>query len=232
MHRTRTPRIPRRKFFRCQRLRRFFTLDAMQPTNTSLIRRVRNLEDARSWSEFVELYEPLLLSYVRSRSVDVNDARDVVQLIFIKLLRALPNMDFDPQRARFRTWLWQVTMNALSDHFRQQKSRGKAEQGWRDVSGATGAVEDSGEPDKQWVDAHRQRVLEFVLPKVQAKTQAKSWHCFEQFILRRRTCKEIAPEVELTPNAVCVNANRVLERVRALCADYMEELDDENASVS
>jgi RNA polymerase sigma factor (sigma-70 family) len=204
----------------------------MVPTNTSLIRRVGNLEDAKSWCEFVELYEPLLLGYVRSRGVDLNDARDVVQVIFINLLRALPSLNFDQQRGRFRTWLWQVTMNALADHFRRQKTRDKAEEGWRHGSGVTGMVEETtGEPDKDWVKSHRQRVLEFVLPKVQAKTQPKSWLCFEQYILRRRTCKEIAPEVELTPNAVCVNANRVMERVRDLCAEYMEELDNENRTV-
>src|SRR5262245_3077094 len=81
-------------------------------TNTSLIMRVRDPQDTSSWREFVELYEPLLVSYARSRGLHETDARDVAQEIFINLLRAMPTFELDRRRGRFRTWLWQVTVNA------------------------------------------------------------------------------------------------------------------------
>ncbi len=67
-----------------------------------------------------------------------------------------------------------------------------------------------------------------MLPRVKARTQPRTWYCFEEHLLRHRPCAEIAAELDLTPNAVSANANRVLQRVRVLCAEYQEDFDDHN----
>jgi RNA polymerase sigma-70 factor (ECF subfamily) len=90
----------------------------MTETRTSLLRRVRNPNDAASWAEFVAIYEPLLLSYIRKRGLNDHDAQDVVQTVFITLLRKLPKFELDHSRGRFRTWLWQVAFKAVVDHAR------------------------------------------------------------------------------------------------------------------
>src|SRR4051812_17885583 len=76
-------------------------LSPMTETRTSLLRRVRNPADSASWAEFVGLYEPLLMAYVRQRGLDEHDARDVVQSIFITLLRKMPGFELDKSRGRF-----------------------------------------------------------------------------------------------------------------------------------
>ena len=71
--------------FPSSRSRGHSKLSPMTETRTSLLRRVRNPADSASWAEFVGLYEPLLMAYVRQRGLDEHDARDVVQSIFITL---------------------------------------------------------------------------------------------------------------------------------------------------
>jgi RNA polymerase sigma-70 factor (ECF subfamily) len=80
------------------------TANTAEETRVSLVDNVCR-GDSESWSEFVSLYEPLLLSYVLSRGLTRVDASDVVQDIFIKLYRELPKFKLDHQRGRFRTWL-------------------------------------------------------------------------------------------------------------------------------
>ena len=82
------------------------------------------------------------------------------------------------------------------------------------------------EPEAEWNQAHKQRVLEFVLEQVKAEAQPKTWACFEQRLLRGRAAADIAAELGLTPNAVKVNASRVLARVRERCAEFEEDLTD------
>jgi RNA polymerase sigma-70 factor, ECF subfamily len=198
-------------------------LDRMAQTNTSLIFRVRNVDDHESWREFVELYEPLLTNYIRARGLNINDANDVVQEIFVNLLRALPGFSLDRQKGRFRTWLYQITIHAVANHGRRTSSRNRAEDGFRQQFDEV----DNQEPDREWIQAHRRRILEYVLPKIKEASQPKTWFCFEQHVLRGRAGTEIARDLGLTANAVCVNAARVLDKVRAMCEDYMEELDDD-----
>lgn len=200
----------------------------MLQTNTSLIRRVRDASDARSWAEFVSLYEPLLVGYVKSRGLSEADSRDVVQEIFITLLRTLPKFDLDHRKGRFRTWLWQVTMTGIADHFRRRKPHERAKDAWVERARLEGDANLPDEADPEWETAHRKRVLEFVLPKAKAQSQPKTWHCFEERILKGRPGPEIAKELGITANAVCVNAARVLEKVRTLCAEVDEEFDDDD----
>src|SRR5262245_60177151 len=150
----------------CRHWRGRSKVTGMLQTRPSLIQRVRDQADKESWQEFVRLYEPLLLSYIRSRGPNEADARDVVQEVFITLLRALPTVQLDHDRGRFRTWLWQVTMNALADWGRRQKSRKGAEAKWQAPPEVIG-----DRPDEEWITAHRRRVLEIVLPRVQEHTQ-------------------------------------------------------------
>lgn len=196
----------------------------MTDTRSSLLRRLRDPSDGDSWREFVSLYEPLLLSYVRSRGLCEDDARDVVQDILTDLLRALPHFELDHGRGRFRTWLWQVTRNALADRARRLQRRSQAEAEWRqrlDPDLLAGEV-----PESEWLTAYRQRVLDFVLTRVRVQTQPRTWSCFEEHLLRNRPSAAVAAELGLTTNSVYVNASRVLARVREHCAEYLEELGD------
>src|SRR5262245_60942245 len=103
----------------------------MSDTRSSLLFRVRDPRDADSWREFVSLYEPLLLKYVRSRGLGEADARDVAQEVFARLLHALPGFQWDRSRGGFRSWLWRVTMNAVADWARRQRRQERAEEEWR-----------------------------------------------------------------------------------------------------
>jgi RNA polymerase sigma-70 factor (ECF subfamily) len=201
----------------------------MDKTRSSLLVRVRNPTDAASWGEFVSLYEPLLLSYVKKKGLKHDDAQDVVQGIFISLLRVLPTFELDRTVGRFRTWLWRVACHAIADWARRQKRQTKLGKIW--IETRDDAVNDP-EPEAEWEEDYRKRVLEFVLQRVQAQTVARTWACFEQHILRNRPGQEVAAELGLSSNSVYVNASRVLAKVRELCAEYMEEQKDVPDDVS
>jgi len=200
----------------------------MAETRSSLIRRVRDPRDAESWREFVELYEPLLLSYVRSRGLAQPDAQDVVQDILASLIGTMPEFELDHGRGRFRTWLWRVTMNALANFFRRRRRQNQGEEEWRECLTSLENESRQG-PGAAWESGHHRRVLDFVLSRVRADTQPKTWACFEQHLVQGRASDRIAAELGLTAVAVRVNASRVLARVKEQCQEYMEELGDESS---
>jgi RNA polymerase sigma-70 factor (ECF subfamily) len=181
--------------------------------------------DSEGWSEFVSLYEPLLLSYVLSRGLPRHEAADVVQEIFIKLFRTLPSFKLDHQRGRFRTWLWQITSTTIADWARQKKRRARLNE--REREHQVQREEASLQPDAAWDTAFEQRVLNFVLQSVRETTQAKTWTCFEEHLLKGRPSAQVGLELGLSANSVNVNASRVLARVRELSEYYREELGDE-----
>jgi hypothetical protein len=80
--------------------------------------------------------------------------------------------------------------------------------------------------DPDWGPMHRDRVLSFALETVRKRSRRRTWDCFDRHVLQRRPSAEVASELGLTVNNVDVNSSRILDRVRKLCAEYLEELAD------
>jgi RNA polymerase sigma-70 factor (ECF subfamily) len=190
----------------------------MNETRSSLLRRVRNPADAESWAEFVALYEPLLLKYVRAQGLQESDVRDVVQDVLLGLVRTLPNFELDRSKGRFRTWLWRVTRNAIAARARREQLRDRAEECYQ-------PSQEAAEPE-EWSRSYRTHLLQAILERVRGQTQPRSWACFEQHLLHGRPAGEVARELDLTAGAVYVNSSRVLAQVRQQCADFLEDLHD------
>jgi RNA polymerase sigma-70 factor (ECF subfamily) len=197
----------------------------MDRTQSTLLIRVRNPADTRAWGEFVALYEPLLTAYIRHRGLGAEDACDVVQEVFARLVKSLPEFELDRQRGRFRTWLWQVCQSALADWARRRRRQARAEDAWLDRLSEPPTASEA-DSDVEWAGLHRRRILSFALETVRARSQPKSWACFERHLLQRRPSAEVAGELGLTVAAVNVNCSRILGRVRKLCVEHLEGLAD------
>jgi RNA polymerase sigma-70 factor (ECF subfamily) len=192
----------------------------MLETRITLLERVRDPADSAAWCDFVAIYQPLLMAYVRKRGINENDAADVVQDVFTRLVPALSRFQLDHERGRFRTWLWQVTHAALTDWHRRREVRTKAEQERADQHPAP--VDKT--PGDEWDGLYHQRILEVVLKRVRESAQPASWACFAGRLLADRPAAEIAAELGVSVNAVYVNASRLLARVREQCAEFAEPL--------
>jgi RNA polymerase sigma-70 factor (ECF subfamily) len=200
-------------------------------TRSSLIQRVSQ-RDPESWNEFITLYDPLLLAYVRdcNRRFQVGlseaDCEDVKQEVLIKLFLKLPS--FDPGR-RFRTWLWQVTRNAVIDWVRCQAGRRTQPKGERprprtvhlSTDQQDFLAKDDCPPDEQLIQNHNRHMLDHILEKVKAEMQsAHKWDCFKRHFLDWEASVQVAKELGLSVAAVNTYTSRVLARVRELCQYY------------
>lgn len=197
----------------------------LDKTRSSLLRRVRDPRDEESWQEFFALYHPILVSYLRKEGLNDHDAADVVQTVFQSLLKKMPAFELNRDRGRFRTWLWRVMYNAVVD-WRRRKGRQEKAEGQAYSSSASRPVPD--EPD-EWRNDLRKRVISFALERVKAKTQQKTWNCFQLHILDGQTSADVADALGITVNSVNVNCSRVLGRVRECCREYLEDLDDDTS---
>ena len=59
---------------------------------------------------------------------------------------------------------------------------------------------------------------------MRTRVSSKAWTCFQQRLLRNRPAAEIAAELKITPDAVYVNACRVMKQVREVCEEFDEDI--------
>lgn len=200
----------------------------MDETRVSLLKRVRDPRDHESWREFHELYRPLLLNFVRARGIgDQSSAEDVVQELLFSLSRRLPEFDFNQQRGRFRTYLWQAANNAVATWHRRNGRHQQAVELDADSRIHNLAENPAAEPDREFVEELRKRVLEQALVKLKTESRPETWDCFQLHVLDRIPARDVAARIGKSENSVYVNAARVMQKLRELCASYMEELDDD-----
>ena len=65
----------------------------MLTTSPTLLNRLRQPSEPEAWARFVNLYTPLLLSWAGRQGFQEADARDLVQEVLVKLVRALPTYE-------------------------------------------------------------------------------------------------------------------------------------------
>lgn len=203
-------------------------IGAVTETRSTLLQRLRGTPDDEAWNEFYRLYEPLLSRYVQSRGIAATDAGDVVQEIFTRLVTSMRTFELDRSRGRFRTYLWRVTHNAIADWARRRSRRQAAEDRWQEQMETARRAAES-EPEQEWDDQCRRRVLEFSLLAVRQQANVRTWTCFEEHVLKQRSGAEVAEELGMKVGTVYVNASRLMERVKARSAEYLEDLYGEDA---
>lgn len=89
-------------------------------TRETLLMRLRDSHDDRSWEEFVNIYKPFLFSVVRSMNISYHDSEDLVQSILMKAWQKLPKFEYSKSKGRFRNWLAVVARNEVKNFIERE----------------------------------------------------------------------------------------------------------------
>ena len=82
----------------------------------------------KAWGEFDAIYRPMLFAFLLKQGLREDEADDVVQDIFEKLLGKIHT--YEREKSKFRTWLFSVAHHTLIDRARRRASYRKAVDGW------------------------------------------------------------------------------------------------------
>ena len=65
-------------------------------------------------------YHDKVRAYVRGKIQDPHDVEDLVSAVFMKIVQKLDS--YDPAKASVSTWVYTITRNTVTDHFRTQRT--------------------------------------------------------------------------------------------------------------
>ena len=65
-------------------------------------------------------YHDKVRAYVRGKIQDPHDVEDLVSAVFMKIVQKLDS--YDPAKASVSTWVYAITRNTVTDHFRTRRS--------------------------------------------------------------------------------------------------------------
>lgn len=195
----------------------------LPPTPQSLIARLKNCNDSgTSWEEFVAIYGPIIIGFLRAKGLQDADARDVTQDSFRAVARSIQGFDPAPEKGRFRNWLFVIVRNKLTDHRRKQKCE---TQGAGDSDAQFKLENIPDDSDQQlWDVAYKQRLLNWAAEQIKDEFSSTTWEAFWMTSVDVKSASEVAKMLEMTVSNVYVCKSRVIARLKDKVAKIEGEL--------
>jgi RNA polymerase sigma-70 factor, ECF subfamily len=185
----------------------------MPDTSVSLLDRLRDSPDAASWQRLVDLYTPLIQSWLRSQGLQPSDADDLAQDVLAVLVRELPAFEHRRPGA-FRAWLRAITTNRMRNFWRARQAR-PAATGDSDFVRVLEQLEDPhSELSRLWDREHDQLVVRRAMELIEPEFTPSTWQAFRRLAVDGAAVEAVAAEMGLTANAVLIAKSRVFSRLR------------------
>ena len=186
----------------------------LSPTPVSLLARLREGGGADDWARFVKIYGPVIYTWARRRRLQPQDAADLTQDVLAAVVGSIARWQEDPQRGRFRAWLWTVTRNKLFDFWRSERRRthGRSDQSIDELLDQLQAPD--GDLPGDWNETYQSEVLNRALRALRGEFSERTWQAFEQVVLHELPPKQVSVQLRMSLNAVYVARSRVIKRLR------------------
>jgi RNA polymerase sigma-70 factor (ECF subfamily) len=189
-------------------------------TRSTLLVRIRDRGDGRSWAEFVEIYGPLVYGFLRKRGLQDADAADLVQDVFHSVAKAIHSFDHRHAPNSFRRWLFTIVQNRLRDH---RKPKATQPRGTGDTEAYQRLQEHQDETDSAeeiWNREHELGLVRYAAEQVRGDFQENTWTAFWQTAIEGAVPAEVARQLGMTRAAVYLAKARVLSRIREYVTQF------------
>ncbi len=192
------------------------------PTRLSLLVRLRNSDDTDAWSQFVEIYSPLIFSFARRCGLQDSDAADLVQEVMGEVAKSIKRFEYDPQIGKFRSWLYKIAKRKISRIHKKQARQPIA-------SGQSGAFRMiANQPDSHnevqefWDREYQRHLIDWAAENVRPHIKEATWRAFWLTSVEEQSPQEVAEQLGMSVGAVYVAKSRVTKRL----AEKIREIDD------
>ena len=194
-------------------------------TRASLLDRLKNWSDDKSWQEFFDTYWNLIFSFARQAGLTESEAEDVVQETLISVARNIPTFHYDPAQGSFKTWLLNLTGWRIVDRLRKRDHELKT--GWSS-GGATIPVEDipnatTTDLERSWDDEWHENILDVAIRRVKSKANAKEYQAFDLCVFKEWPVARVSSVLGVSAERV----SRAKYRIKILLAQEVHRLQTE-----
>ena len=176
----------------------------MHSTPASLLERLHQPSETLAWGRFVDLYSPLLFRWAKQLGLSDHDRADLVQDVFLVLVRKLPEFQYDPVRS-FHAWLKTVFLNQHRVRLRNRSPILNDDACDRLAAKSEHDLEDS---------EHHAYLIRQAFRLIASEFSAQQQKAFNDYVLGERAPEDVASELNISPGTVYSIKSKILSRLR------------------
>jgi RNA polymerase sigma-70 factor (ECF subfamily) len=186
-------------------------------TRASLLGRIKNWEDARSWEEFTQTYSRLIRAVALKAGLSESEAKDVEQETLLCVAKTIHEFESNPERGTFKSWLLNLTRWRIADQFRRRGPGGSSSSASDATSTRTSTVERVPGPenlDAEWEIEWKRNLMETALARVGRKVKPKHLQIFDLYAMRHWPAGKVARELGVTRMQVYLVNHRLTKLMK------------------
>jgi RNA polymerase sigma factor (sigma-70 family) len=201
---------------------------AYAKTRKSLIARLDNWEDQRTWDEFYQTYWRLIYAVAIKAGLRSEEAFDCVQETILSIAKQSKKQLYDPEQGSFKTWLMNMTRWRINDQFRKRKKDTAMIEGeWADdrKTAVIDRVEDpNGDVlERLWDVEWKQGIADAALSRVKAQVSPKQYQIFDYYVIRQWDADKVQKKLSVSMAQVYLAKHRVGAVLKKELAKLEEE---------
>jgi RNA polymerase sigma-70 factor, ECF subfamily len=179
----------------------------MLTTSISLMNKIRTGESL-GWSQFCQLYGPIIYSRCRRAGLQDADASELTQEVFRIVYLKIGQFQQGHPGAKFRGWLGAIIQNQIRAHFRKTAQHRETDGEVNDLPDPRELILEDDEPRETHELLRRALIL------IRSDYNEHTWKVFERISQSDQSCQDVGKEFGMTANAVRQVKYRVLTRLR------------------
>jgi len=205
-------------------------LQAYAKTRKSLIARLDNWEDQKTWDEFYQTYWRLIYAVAIKAGLRPEEAFDCVQETILSIAKQSKKKLYDPEQGSFKTWLMNMTRWRINDQFRKRKKDTAMTGGDWDDERKTAVIDRIEDPNgdvlsRLWDVEWKKNVADAALARVKAQVSPKQYQIFDFYVIRQWDPQKVQEKLNVSMAQVYLAKHRVgavLKKELAKLEDEME----------
>lgn len=191
-------------------------------TRVSLLIRLRDHADKDAWSQFAEIYSPLVFHFAQRAGFQESDAADLVQEVMGEVSKSIGSFEYDPDRGRFRSWLYKIAKRTMSRIYDRQSRQPRATGDSQTIDLLMNHPDGHDDIEQMWNREYQKQLLHWAADQIRHQFRESTWKAFWMTSVEERTPQEVADHLGITVGAVYIAKSRVTTRL----AEKIREIDD------
>ena len=187
---------------------------AYAKTRKSLIARLDNWEDQKTWDEFYKTYWKLIYALAIKAGLRQEEAFDCVQETILSIAKQSKKKLYDPEQGSFKTWLMNMTRWRINDQFRKRKKDTAMTGGDWDDDRKTAAIDRVEDPQgdvlpRLWEVEWKKNLADAALARVKAQVSPDQYQIFDCYVIKQWEAKKVQTHLGVSMAQVYLAKHRV-----------------------
>ena len=204
---------------------------AYEKTRKSLIARLDNWEDQKTWDEFYQTYWRLIYAVAIKAGLRPDEAHDCVQETILSIAKQSKKKLYDPDQGSFKTWLMNMTRWRINDQFRKRKKDTAMAGGEWEDDRKTAVIDRFEDPkgdllQRLWDVEWKKNVADAALARVKAQVSPKQYQIFDCYVVRQWDAKKVQDHLNVSMAQVYLAKHRVGAVLKKELARLEEDADE------